>query len=118
MPYVKRSVSGQIEAVSAVIAEGFSEFVEPGAQELVSFFSAQSKSFEKKPEVNSLSVTDSDVARIFEDLVDVLISKGVIQFTDFPQAAQQKLMKRQSLRREFTGLRLDTDYNDSTINLD
>jgi hypothetical protein len=45
-----------------------------------------------------LSQSDTSIARVLEDLVDVLISRGVIQFTDLPQAAQDKLMSRQQTR--------------------
>lgn len=47
---------------------------------------------------NPLSQTDADLARVLEDLVDVLITRGVIQFTDLPEAAQAKLLERRETR--------------------
>lgn len=49
-------------------------------------------------EVNPLSSTDAGLARVTEDLIDVLIDRGVIQFTDLPLAAQAKLLERRQTR--------------------
>jgi len=49
-------------------------------------------------------MVDSDLglARVLEDLIDLLIEKGAFLFTDLPDAAQQKLLARRGLRKEFT----------------
>ena len=46
----------------------------------------------------ALSESDAAIARVLEDLVDVLITRGVIQFTDLPEAAQSKLLNRRQTR--------------------
>jgi hypothetical protein len=51
---------------------------------------------------NSLSQTDIGLARVLEDLIDVLITRGVIQFTDLPEAAQAKLLERRQTRATLT----------------
>lgn len=45
-----------------------------------------------------LADSDASVARITEDLIDILITRGLIQFTDFPPAAQAKLLERRQTR--------------------
>jgi hypothetical protein len=35
---------------------------------------------------------------VLEDVIDVLITRGVIQFTDLPEAAQSKLLERRETR--------------------
>jgi len=45
-----------------------------------------------------LSQTDTSLVRVLEDLIDVLITRGVIQFTDLPEAAQAKLLERRETR--------------------
>ena len=45
-----------------------------------------------------LSQSDTAIARVLEDLIDVLITRGVIQFTDLPDAAQSKLLSRRQTR--------------------
>ena len=47
-----------------------------------------------------LSQSDTAIARVLEDLVDVLITRGVIQFTDLPIAAQSKLLSRRQTRAQ------------------
>ena len=45
-----------------------------------------------------LRETDSDMARIAEDLITALISKGVLAESDIPQPARSKLDRRAELR--------------------
>lgn len=45
-----------------------------------------------------LNQTDVGLVRVLEDLIDALITRGVIQFTDLPQAAQAKLLERRQSR--------------------
>jgi hypothetical protein len=35
---------------------------------------------------------------VLEDLIDVLINRGLLQFTDLPEAAQAKLLERRQSR--------------------
>lgn len=48
--------------------------------------------------VKALSESDAGLSRVLEDLIDVLISRGVIKFTDLPEAAQAKLLERRETR--------------------
>lgn len=49
-------------------------------------------------QTNALSQTDTSLVRVLEDLIDALITRGVIQFTDLPEAAQAKLLERRETR--------------------
>ncbi len=51
---------------------------------------------------NPLSDSDADMARVLEDLINLLITRGVIQFTDLPQSAQDKLLQRSQTRTEMS----------------
>ncbi len=51
-----------------------------------------------------LDASDMEMARITEDLIDVLIGKNVINFTDFPNMAQSKLINRRALRSNMSAL--------------
>ena len=46
----------------------------------------------------ALADSDAGLARVTEDLIDILITRGVIQFTDFPPGAQAKLLQRRLTR--------------------
>jgi hypothetical protein len=44
---------------------------------------------------------DIDLVRVLEDVVDLLVGRGVFRFTDLPESAQQKLLFRKSLRSQW-----------------
>lgn len=44
--------------------------------------------------------SDIHLARVLEDLISLLIDKQVIRFTDFPEAAQKRLLDRQQMRKK------------------
>jgi hypothetical protein len=92
MPYVKRNAQGEIEAISQTEADGFDDHVSPDSLELSAFLQSMGHSG------SSLSATDQDFVRVLEDVVELLIDKGVILFTDLPGSAQQKMLYRQRLR--------------------
>lgn len=53
-------------------------------------------------QTEALSQTDTGLARVLEDLIDVLITRGLLQFTDLPEAAQAKLLERRQTRANLT----------------
>ncbi len=42
--------------------------------------------------------SDLEMIRVYEDLIDLLLTKRIIMLTDFPPAAQEKLLNRKKLR--------------------
>lgn len=96
MPYIKRDEQGQVIAMSAVASEGFDEEVAGDSPDITTFLSSQQAA-------NSLDATDQDFVRVLEDVVELLIDKGVILFTELPDSAQDKIMRRQKLRSEMAG---------------
>lgn len=72
-------------------------------QEPVSMLDAEVLSFLRSTgEIESLSQllmhSDASIVRVLEDLVDLLIRKNVILFTELPAEAQAKLQSRKQLR--------------------
>lgn len=49
-------------------------------------------------------ISDEAMHRVTEDLIDTLISKGVITQADLPEAAKTKLAERKTIRSELTAL--------------
>lgn len=94
MPYVKRGEQGEILAVSHEPVEGITEKVEL-SDPLVNDFLAK-----VNPGASPLSETDQSFVRVLEDVVQLLIDKGVILFTELPVFAQEKISLRQRLRKE------------------
>jgi hypothetical protein len=65
--------------------------------------------------LEKLAESDQALIRVVEDLVDTLISKGLVQFTDLPEAAQAKLLERRNLRRSVNALNLLQDDDSKLI---
>jgi hypothetical protein len=114
MPFVKRQANGEILAVYAQAAQvdqgaqiarvtddGLEEVAtdDPGLKE----FLAQQAGLAAPGEgtMNDLMDSDAGMVRVLEDLINLLIDKGSIAVTDLPEAAQQKLLARGSLRHRF-----------------
>ncbi|MCL6268383.1 hypothetical protein M3P05_00270 [Sansalvadorimonas sp. 2012CJ34-2] len=53
---------------------------------------------------------DIQFIRVLDDLIELLIEKQTIQFTEIPEPAQQKLLKRRWYRQQLRG-------NDDTTHL-
>ena len=54
------------------------------------------------PEVQDfLRDLDVDLVRVLEDVIDLLVSRGIFRFTDLPESAQQKLVFRKNLRSQW-----------------
>ncbi|WP_299734578.1 hypothetical protein [uncultured Endozoicomonas sp.] len=45
-----------------------------------------------------METSDIEFIRVLEDVIDLLIDKEVIQFTEFPDAVQRKLLNRRRYR--------------------
>ncbi|VUD69190.1 hypothetical protein TDB9533_04556 [Thalassocella blandensis] len=94
MPFIHRNEAGKITAVSYEEQDrndGYWEWIDGDSTDLAHFATLLQQQ-------NPLSESDLDFVRVVEDLVEVLIEKNFIHFTDLPVKAQQKLSKRKSLR--------------------
>ena len=59
-----------------------------------------------------VEATDAGLIRVLEDLVNLLVERGVIRFTDLPPPAQAKLTERLNKRAELRKLVLLDDESD------
>lgn len=94
MPFVKRDGAGNVTAISQEPGAGFDQEI-PNDDPVIAAFL-----IEVGADPHSLSATDQDLIRVLEDVVELLISKGLILLTELPADAQQKIMRRQKLRSE------------------
>ena len=100
MPYVSRDSKGIIVAVSTEMTEAATERVEANAPALRQFIASvvdEREGGEGDP-VQVLDGTDLGLVRVLEDLIDLLVDRAVIRFTDLPEPAQKKLTERRSKR--------------------
>ena len=112
MIQVQRDASGRIVAVRRDGADGkgaAADAVWESASVEDSGLTEFSAEIQAGEGVNPLVGTDLALARVLEDLVNLLIDKSVIRFTDLPQGAQAKLLARQNTREALGRLRLMGD---------
>jgi len=96
MPYVVRDESGQIVGLYLKPVKDTTEEVESTSSELVDFLTEAGHDDITK---TLLANYDYSVSRVLEDLIIILIRHHVIDFKEFPETAQNKLLNRESLRR-------------------
>lgn len=109
MVYVKRDNAGNIIAASLESGGECEEELEASVAELSQF------SQKLAGKTDALVNSDLPMVRVLDDLIDVLVSRGVIRFTDFPDEAQRKLVERRSLREKLDSLKLFGDDIDELL---
>ena len=97
MPFVKRDADGVIIAVFGEATEDGLDEITADDEGLLAFMRGGDEGAAQRDMLDS----DLGMVRVLEDLINLLIDKGVIRITDLPEAAQQKLLERGSLRDKF-----------------
>jgi hypothetical protein len=94
----RRDADGRIVALTRQTLTP--EKIKMGAWQAVSSADPEVQAFVQQvsTQTEALSQTDTGLARVLEDLIDVLITRGMLQFTDLPEAAQAKLLERRQTR--------------------
>ncbi|WP_439889338.1 tryptophan synthase subunit beta [Pseudomonas sp. MBLB4123] len=100
MLYVKRDAWGNLERVEAAPFEGMDGEIAANSQEAQAWYANQAM----ESNLLKLQQSDLDMIRVLEDLITVLIRKGVVRITDLPEAAQSKLVGRSKARDALGGL--------------
>lgn len=98
MPYVIRDADGKIVQVFEQPVSGKSEQVSADSEDYRRYVEDHAAHTAEELR-RQLAASDVGMARLVEDLVDVLINKGVIKFTDLPPAAGARYLERQSARQ-------------------
>ena len=97
MPYVQRDAAGQVVAIFAQPGPGHAEPLPAGHPDLAALAGDGS----------DFARLDADLIRVIEDVVDVLIDRGLLRLTDLPADAQRKLLARKGARERLrNGLNL------------
>lgn len=96
MLFAERDKDGKIKSIRHTADDKATEPISGINKELMDFF----KNVNKDPWAEMLSVSDIGVIRVVEDLIDLLISKNIILFTELPPEAQQKIRTRKHIRKK------------------
>ena len=94
---IERNEAG---AIVAIRNSARTKGVEPASlldEEVLAFLRA---SGELDALAQLLALSDNAIVRVLEDLVDLLIDKKLILFTELPAAAQEKLSGRKRIRQQ------------------
>jgi FMN phosphatase YigB (HAD superfamily) len=100
MPFVKRDGSGRVVAAFRERSDEAPEFLAANSPEIAEFSDPDGA----RDERSSMLQSDLEMIRVYEDLIDILISKRIVVLTDFPAKAQEKLVRRKRLRSSLSTL--------------
>ncbi|AVM74748.1 hypothetical protein [Magnetospirillum gryphiswaldense] len=102
MPYVLRDDDGTVVALSEYPLTDQAEDLPPDHPEVLDFV-GQVVALREEGVGDPFLEADLDFIRVAEDLIEALISKGVLALADLPAEAQEKLMARRALRHSLGG---------------
>jgi len=94
MLYAIRNTEGRIIGLTESARPGL-KAVDVKNKEVLEFLSINDENFSAE---EFLDHSDVGTVRIIEDMIDILIDKNLIMFTDFPLASQKKLLSRKLAR--------------------
>ena len=117
MPYIRRDPEGRLLSLHREAETGAEELVADDAVEVQAFIDAigvngvndvnPANDANDANGADTFSQLDAGFVRVLEDLIDVLIAKHVINLTDLPAEAQDKLYARRSHRHSTALSRLN-----------
>jgi len=94
MIYVERGKDGSITALHNASNPAAQEQKSMMDDEVLAFFDS-SDSWKQL-----MAMSDLGAVRVLEDLIDILINKNIITFTELPEHAQQRIQERKHLREK------------------
>jgi len=106
MLYVERDNDGNIVALHDKPENGVNEQKSITDKEIIEFLN---RSADSEPWMELLSLSDIGTVRILEDLIDLLIRKNIILFTELPPEAQAKINERKQIRQKLDSDQLTVD---------
>ncbi|EIC30281.1 MULTISPECIES: hypothetical protein [Methylomicrobium] len=109
MPYISRNGAGEIIGLHHSPPEAEAEWLDGDDAQIQQFLLSCAPTEQTR---RSLSDSDSDMIRVIEDLIELLIAKNVFTFTELPEAVQRKLGSRRRLREDLGMLANLVDKDD------
>ncbi|MDH4582164.1 tryptophan synthase subunit beta [Pseudomonas sp. BN415] len=100
MVFVQRDEKGRVLRVEHEPFESMTQSMPANDPEVQSWFASRSL----HDHLMSLQHSDLELVRVIEDLVQVLVSRGLMNYTDLPEPARHKLQHRAYARAQVEGL--------------
>lgn len=96
MIYIERDSKGEIISLRRTADKPGMECKTAMDAEILKFFDSIEDSDVK---FQLLASSDAAISRILEDVIDLLVSKNLIMFTELPEEAQKKIQARKQIRQ-------------------
>ena len=93
MLYVSRDSAGQIDELHPMPVGKAQEALPADNAEVLQFIHDRWRQ-------NELDQLDREFVRVIEDMIELLMSKDLIMFTDLPSKVQEKLLRRKEIREK------------------
>src|SRR4030042_769988 len=106
MLYVERSENGKIVALHSSPHPQAGEQKSVMDEEILDFLHTTVSADSRKL---LLSLSDMGIIRLLEDLINLLIQKNVIFFTELPPQAQERITERKQIREKIASQELMVD---------
>lgn len=106
MLYVERAGDGKIIALHSSPEPNAEEQKSVIDDEILEFLHTTVSADSRKL---LLSLSDMGIIRLLEDLIDLLIQKNVIFFTELPPQAQERITERKRIREKMASQELMVD---------
>jgi len=97
--YIERAADGTIAALRSGPGSGTGEQKLVIDEEILDFLERNADTDTRKL---VLSLSDRGIIRLIEDLIDLLIQKDILLFTELPPHAQTRIHERRQLREKVT----------------
>jgi hypothetical protein len=101
MPYIQRSAQGEVVALTKT-GDSSSEQLPSDHPDVIRFLAGASTGSGDNSSIEML-LSDLKLIRAIEDIIDLLIAKNVIIFSDLPPAVQQKILAKRGEREKLFG---------------
>ena len=111
MLYIQRNEYGELTRVEASDFAGSTGTLPADDHDVQAWYANHSV----ESNLLQLKHSDLEMIRVIDDLISVLMNKGVLRITDLPPAAQSKLLSRTQNREALGGLHKLINDDDSGV---
>jgi len=103
MPYIELSAVGKMIGLRTVAGPNLTEMKSFSDDEILDFLKDNLDNDSLKI---LLAHSDTGFIRLVEDIIDLLMKKNIIRFTDLPEKAQEKIIERKQIREKISSQNL------------
>jgi hypothetical protein len=102
MPYIERNEQGKISSLT-MSGDASHEFLAVEHPEVLQFLAGPAEVGGSGTSSLEMLLSDLKLIRVIEDVIDLLIAKRVIIFSELPVPVQQKILQKKGKREKLFG---------------